>query len=326
MRIAFFTATMGGAGHLVHALAVERGLRRQGFEGVFRVVGPEVPYPVEHGLDYVVGTVPRAAFRAAEAALATAAARELLAFDPDVLLVDMFWAPLTHVLPALRGEAWLLLHTVPRSWLRGPLKNRFQPELFARVLATEPMRHHPELDAIPPVVVCNPDEQQPVMALKQHLGVPLDQHLTLVAQTGMPGELERLAEQAKEQGSVVCSLSLRQPGALRTASWVGPGTICGGRRAGWGCPTGLTALRLTAPLTTRPFARRAASSRKRTGPTCWRACSCPRACRRPGHRSGSRCFRTRRSARAGALRCLRRTHRYWPARPGQRRRCERLAW
>jgi len=214
MRIAFFTATMGGAGHLVHALAVERGLRRQGFEGVFRVVGPEVPYPVEHGLDYVVGTVPRAAFRAAEAALATAAARELLAFDPDVLLVDMFWAPLTHVLPALRGEAWLLLHTVPRSWLRGPLKNRFQPELFARVLATEPMRHHPELDAIPPVVVCNPDEQQPVMALKQHLGVPLDQHLTLVAQTGMPGELERLAEQAKEQGSVVCSLSLRQPGAL----------------------------------------------------------------------------------------------------------------
>ena len=173
MRIAFYTASMGGAGHLLHALAVDRGLRRAGFTGAYRVVAPPVPYPVAHGLDVVEGLIPRHTWRSAQQVMQTAAAQALVDFDPDVLLVDMFWAPLTHVLPALRGEAWLLLHTVPRTWLAGPLMNRFRADRFTRVLATEPMRHHPDLERIEPVVVCNPDECQFLPALPSALIHPL---------------------------------------------------------------------------------------------------------------------------------------------------------
>ncbi len=214
MRIAYYTATMGGAGHLVRALAIHKGLRRNGFAGNFRCFGPEIPYEVDSGLDYIAARVSRAEQRDPALAQQGSVAKALAAFDPDVLLVDMFWTPIHAILPMLRAEAWLMLRTVPSSWLVGPPAVRFNPRAYARVFQIEPTRYHGKLDAIEPIVSCNPEELLPATALKEHLGVDPDQHITLVAQTGMEGEVGELATSAQAAGSQLVTLSLRDDNAL----------------------------------------------------------------------------------------------------------------
>lgn len=47
-------------------------------------------------------------------------ARALARFAPDDVVVGQFWAPLQHVLAAMRLEAWLVLRKGPDDWLVGP--------------------------------------------------------------------------------------------------------------------------------------------------------------------------------------------------------------
>ena len=46
MKIGFFTAGTIGAGHLLRGMALERGLRRAGFGGEFRMFGPPEAFPM----------------------------------------------------------------------------------------------------------------------------------------------------------------------------------------------------------------------------------------------------------------------------------------
>src|SRR6185295_7862008 len=106
MKIAYFTAGTVGAGHLVRGLAIGRGLRRAGFRGAYRMFGPRLPFAAAGREDHVTVDVQTdRALRDRHLAQMSGLAQELQAFDPDLLLVDMFWAPLRWVLPALSCEA-----------------------------------------------------------------------------------------------------------------------------------------------------------------------------------------------------------------------------
>lgn len=220
MRVAFFTAGTIGAGHLVKGLSVERGLARAGFRGEFRSFGPVLPFdaarvrPNHETVDIRSDRTLRDRHLAQMSGLA----RRLAAFDPDLLLVDLFWGPLRWVLPSLRCEAWLLLRICPEVWLVGSPDLPFDRGQYARLIALEPMPERGATDAIDPLVVCNPEECRAPVALREFLGVPAGEPLNLVAHAGERREAEVLQERA---GPGARTLDLFEPGALfPAAEWL----------------------------------------------------------------------------------------------------------
>jgi hypothetical protein len=196
MRVAYFTAGTVGAGHLVRGVAIGRALGRRGFTGDYAMFGPPLPFPVAGRTAYRATPVVEEEVRDRTRAPETEVARALAAFAPDLLLVDMFWGPLRHILPLAGCECWLLVRTCPRTWFRGPRDTPFEPSQFRRMVAIEPFRHALLRERIDPVVVCNPDECRPPDALRERLGHAREVPLVVVTHAGLRGELEKIEEAA----------------------------------------------------------------------------------------------------------------------------------
>jgi hypothetical protein len=220
-RVAYFTGGTVGAGHLVRGIAIGRALARHGFRGEYRMFGPPLPFPVATRADYEAVPVVEGEVRDPARAPETAMARALAAWRPDLLVVDMFWAPLRHVLPLAGCTCWLLARTCPRAWFTGPPDTRWDARQYARTIAIEPFRNPALRESIDPVVVCNPDECRPPQALRERLGVPPENRLVVATHAGVAGEMDALAQGAGAAEAVV-RLDLFDPGALfPLAEWLG---------------------------------------------------------------------------------------------------------
>ena len=192
MRIAYFTAGTVGAGHLVRGLAIERALARRGFTGTYRAFGPRLPFPIAAGTGMTPVTIVKEEVRDPVRAVTSELARTLATFQPDLVVVDMFWAPLRHVLPMLGCEAWLLVRSCPPAWFGGPPDTRYEASQFRRVIGIEPIERAEVREHVDPVVVCNPDECRPAGALRTRLRVPAGQRLVAVVHAGIAGEMMQL--------------------------------------------------------------------------------------------------------------------------------------
>ncbi|HEV7732640.1 MAG TPA: hypothetical protein VGR62_10785 [Candidatus Binatia bacterium] len=218
MRIAYFTGGAVGAGHLVRGVALGRALRRAGIAAEYRMFGPALPFPIAGALDYEVVALDAAELRDPVRARAGGLASALGRFAPQLLVVDLFWAPLRHILPLADCEAWLLVRSVPRAWFGGPPDTRWEPRQFRRIVAIEPMSHPAVRDRIDPVVVCNLDETKPPGALRAHLGVAAGASLVVATHAGTAGEIDTLAG----GGVDVVRCDLFQDAALfPLAEWLG---------------------------------------------------------------------------------------------------------
>ncbi|MFN7134514.1 MAG: hypothetical protein ACK4N5_20715 [Myxococcales bacterium] len=216
MRLAYFTAGSVGAGHAVRGLALGHALRRTGRPFTYRVFAPEGPFRAAEG-----PWTERVQIRREELQVPSAAdgalARQLRAFRPDLLLVDMFWAPLRHVLPALACPAWLLVRKCPDRWFTGPPSAPFEPRQFQRIFAIEPFAPPVPHEPLDPVVIVNPDERQPEGSLRAKLGVTSSRRLVVALHAGVAGELDALAAADAD----VMRLDLAAPDALfPAAAWL----------------------------------------------------------------------------------------------------------
>jgi hypothetical protein len=215
MRIAHVTASMGGGGHLTRGCAIGRALERVGSRDDYRMFGPAIPYSGVTVANYAAASISNTEMFDAAQAAQSQLGQLLLAFDPDLLLIDQFWLPLQHLLGHLpRTEVWLMAHLAPSTWFIGPRQLRFDRSRYHRLIAVEPPNLHRLPEQIDPVVVTNPDECLPRSALREFLDVPDDVHLTLVAQTGMLGEAEALVQRLGHTTGIVRVLSLHQPPSL----------------------------------------------------------------------------------------------------------------
>jgi len=219
MRIAYFTGGDVGAGHLMRGLALGRALKRAGIVAEYRMFGPRLRYPILSTLDYEVVTLVPAELRDPALAPASALGRALAAWAPDLLIADLYWGPLRHLLPALSCEAWLLVRSCPRPWFGGPPDARFAPGQFTRIVGIEPIAHDVLTAHVDPVVVCNPDECRPRGALRAHLGVAAGAPLVVITHAGVPGEMDLLADSAPA-GVVRCDL-LGDAALFPLAEWLG---------------------------------------------------------------------------------------------------------
>jgi hypothetical protein len=229
MRIAYFTGGDVGAGHLMRGLAVGRALRRAGIAAEYRMFGPQLRFPVLSSLDYQVVPLVPAELRNAALAPASALGRAMTAYAPDLLIADLYWGPLRHLLPMAGCEAWLLIRSCPRAWFGGPPDARFDPALFTRIIGIEPVWYDALTEHVDPVVVCNPDECRPPGALRAHLGVAPDALLVAITHAGVPGEIDTIAANASE--NVVRFDLLGDPALFPLAEWLGDADVV---RAGAG--------------------------------------------------------------------------------------------
>ncbi len=227
MRIAFFTAGTHGAGHRARGIALDRALGRAGFAGEYRMFGPAPAvaaprdFPAVPTAGWEDVEIDASHLGSPETARATELARRLVAFAPDVLVVDMFWAPLRHILPIAGCEAWLLLRSMPDAWLDGPSGAKFDLMQFARIISIEPIASTAVTHAIDPVVIVNREECRPRGALRARLGISAEQRLVAVMHAGLPGETSELVPAAKA-GETVVTFDLRAPDAIfPIAEWIG---------------------------------------------------------------------------------------------------------
>lgn len=181
--------------------------------------GPSLPYRLH--ADYeTVEVQTDAALRDRHLAQTSGLAQRLRDFAPDLLLVDLFWAPLRWVLPTLDVEAWLLLRTFPPPWLVGPPQSPFEPAQYQRIVAIEPISHPLIGEMIDPIVIANPDECRPPEALRERLGIPPGEELVAVLHAGERGEAEELRRAAGTDRPVLLDL-FEEDGLFPAAEWLG---------------------------------------------------------------------------------------------------------
>jgi hypothetical protein len=169
------------------------------------MVGPALPFRIARRssyravpLDPVELSDPR---RGGQSELA----RVLRELSPELLIVDLFWAPLRRLLPIAGCEAWLLVRRVPPVWFKGPPILPYERSLFARVLGIEPGAADGYVDeTIDPIVLANPDECRPREALRDALGVAANERLVVVHQAGNAGEAAALAASADDAFFPLC--------------------------------------------------------------------------------------------------------------------------
>jgi hypothetical protein len=229
VRVAYFTGGTRGAGHLVRGLAIGRALERAGFAGELQLIAPaEPPFPALRAAfgraRLAVAPIDPATVLDPDLAPSTELAATLTALAPDLVIVDMFWAPVRYILPLLEAEAWLLLRSCPPVWLRGNQQVSFAPEQYRRVIAIEPIDGEVFTDRIDPVVICNRDERRTRAELRERFAVPADRPIIAYTHAGLPGEIDSLAGAHADLGGepVVLRFDLYTDGAVfPLAPWIG---------------------------------------------------------------------------------------------------------
>jgi len=228
VRVAFYTAGDRGGGHLARGVAIGRALARRGFTGQYKMFGPPLAFAAAARPDWRPVAFTTQELEDPGLAPDGELARALRAFDPDLVVVDLFWAPLMHVLPVLRAEAWLLLRICPHRWLAPPHRPQaqFDPRRYARVIGIEPFVAPAVRERIDPVVCVNHEELRPKGALRARLGVDASERLVVVVQAGFTGEGAMLRARAEPLGGVVRLLDLHDPASpFPAAEWLGDADV-----------------------------------------------------------------------------------------------------
>lgn len=196
MKLAYFTGGTAGAGHLVRGLAIGHALSRAGYRGDMRMFIPTEPLaglrealapyaPTVCPIDSEEVLDPS---RAPGSELSVALAE----YAPDLLIADLFWAPLIHILPLLNTESWLLVRSCPDIWLRGTQKTPFDSSQYTRIIGIEPITHEVISEHIEPIVICNPDEAKTREELFANWKIEEKKRVVVITHAGLRGEIDVL--------------------------------------------------------------------------------------------------------------------------------------
>jgi hypothetical protein len=201
VKLAYFTGGTAGAGHLVRGLAIGHGLARAGYRGDMRMfIGIEPMAGIRTALASYTPTICPVDHKEVLHPVrgpASKLAMSLVDYSPDLLIVDLFWAPLLHILPLLDCEAWLLVRSCPPGWLRGTQTTAFKPSQYSRIIGIEPLEHEEIHECIEPIVICNPDEAKTRTEACARWGLDESTRIVAISHAGLPGELDTLHDDYK---------------------------------------------------------------------------------------------------------------------------------
>ena len=205
MRVTFFSAGSHGAGHVTRAWALKQALARQAPHVAFTALLPPSPFLHRLGDSGRAVEIDHAALITTATAATSPLAIAMAQSAPDVVIVDMFWAPLARI--ELPCPLWLMLRSVPPVCLVGPPEVPFDRSRYARILAIEPAPPLLEFEATPPVVATT--TAAPPFALARHaarsslarlMAVSEGSPLHVVVSSGLPGDRAALEAEAAQRG------------------------------------------------------------------------------------------------------------------------------
>jgi hypothetical protein len=164
MRILYYTSGLTGSGRLVLGVSIRNALVRLGLRHEFAIAHmaeksgflasiENTRLPVE-----TATSVNRENFRT------SATWRLFEQYRPDVLIVDLVWTNVFHMLPELPCKKIFLTRQVAPeffSFHHEGLELDFDPAHYDRLFAIEPYDCPVTVDRINPIVIRNPDEILP---------------------------------------------------------------------------------------------------------------------------------------------------------------------
>ena len=196
MRVAYFTAGSLGAGHQIRGLAIGRAIERQAAGCELRLFLPVEPFPALQPL--LAQYRPQACpidpdeLFCPDRAPGSLLSQALHEFSPEVLIVDLFWAPLVHILTTLDCETWLIVRSCPVDWFAGTARARFDSSAYQRVIGIEPLENPIVREFVNPIVVCNPDEARTREEVCEAWSLAHDAYITAITHAGLAGEIDYL--------------------------------------------------------------------------------------------------------------------------------------
>ncbi len=200
-NVVYVTCGSAGAGHLVRGIAVGRALLRADSSKSFQLISAIAPLPAMNQaiapFRPTTCAVDSTEVLDPDRAQGSALAQALREAKPDLLIVDLFWAPLIHLLPELACDAWLLVRSCPPIWLEGNASVRFDRRHYARVIGIEQVIHEEIREHIDPIVVCNPEDCRSRDEFCERFGIDPSSEIVVISHAGLPGEINALKQVEK---------------------------------------------------------------------------------------------------------------------------------
>ncbi len=198
-RVVYVTAGTVGAGHTVRGLALQKALGRACVAIELVMLVPDTPWCALDPQGSVTYRAEPELWRRAEQADTSDLARKIRALDPDLLVVDLFWVPLSQM--SIEAPIWLLLRSVPPAWLQGPAGVPFEAGRYERVFAIEPAPGLDRFEHVGPLVFW--DERVGESAERGQLAAmcraPADGPLRLIMRAGIESDDSLLDERASAE-------------------------------------------------------------------------------------------------------------------------------
>ncbi|MCX7024733.1 MAG: hypothetical protein NT080_08960 [Spirochaetes bacterium] len=196
MRVVYFTSGITASGHIVRGIAVGLGLRRSGLACDFTILHPASPFGE---LCSRMGLAHEAFEPEDESALlgkdhaSSALYRAFMRLSPDVLVVDLHWAPLHAFIRELRCRKIFMCRQVhPRFFAfdlsTGPIS--FRPDDWDEIFAIEPWETPFPMRRIDPIVMRNPDEIPSREVAREKLGLPQTGNAFMLALNAHDGDFD----------------------------------------------------------------------------------------------------------------------------------------
>ncbi len=229
MRVLFFSAGATGSGHIVRGLSVAAALRRAGLHHDYAILTTATPYAeLARRLGVPIQEIPFEMEEASESAhyRDSRTFMAISAFNPDILIVDMFWLGLHASARELPCRKVLLTFQFDPAFyhIRTPNNDfRFRPEDYDLLLRTEPGYAVPfEATEINPMVLRNHDEILGKDAARADLGLENAERSCLFACSGESGQVEAVWKSfsyLQDEGWTVYRAQHREGGLFPTIDW-----------------------------------------------------------------------------------------------------------
>ena len=198
MNILYHTSGATGTGRLVRGLTIATALRRRNIQADFSIVsGSTFGFLAESlGVKHTEIPFEDADLLSEKNFHSSQLFKAITELNPDVLIIDLVWLSLCHMLSELPGKKIFLSRQVNPAYFRARLGSgtvSFDPSWFDMIIRTEPFELPFPSVSIGPMILRNRDEIFSRDGALRKLGLPENERYCLVSHNGEPGEFGRIS-------------------------------------------------------------------------------------------------------------------------------------
>ncbi|MDA3823085.1 MAG: hypothetical protein PF450_10830, partial [Bacteroidales bacterium] len=133
--------------------------------------------------------------------------------NPDVIIVDNIWFPVSPVLKDFNAIKVVYFWFLPPEWFKTPVlddgnEHSFDPEMYDLAFTIDPEFELPGCISVPPVINVHKYTIQPPEIIRSVLEIPDAKKLALVAHNGHEGEIDTIMKQADIDPDEYCQRSV----------------------------------------------------------------------------------------------------------------------